>query len=256
LDILAAIPASSAVLAPTWSLKLFSISLSLSLAFAIHVLLGVVYTGWTTALVLQAISQDRVHPVGAFTGIGRWFLRVLGAEFIGWAVLFTCLAVAIALGSASIALAMVLTGAGSLAWNLATAALLPVVVAERRSFRAAFGEGMRLSWTRMGRWWLPVVLQMVLLGWVTFIHVSYSYSPRPGSITMQTRTNWRVNAFWTGDYQDNSGWHADLMKAVEEEPLPLVTTLLALLFAVLAIVVKLRIAAGIYGCSTAFISES
>ena len=88
---------------------------------------------------------------------------------------------------------------------------------------------------------------MILLGWVTFIYVSYSGNPRPGAFTTETKTNWQVNGFWTGGYEDNCRWHDDLMKAVEAEPLPLVATLLWLMYAVLAIVVKLRIVAGVYG---------
>jgi hypothetical protein len=98
----------------------------------------------------------------------------------------------------------------------------------------------------MGRWWLAVVLQMILLGWVTYIHVSYSTSPRPGTVTTETRTSWHVNGFWTGGYENTCRWHADLMAALEAEPLPLVATLLELLFAVLAIAVKVRIVAGTY----------
>jgi hypothetical protein len=226
--------------------KLFSFTISLSLVFAAQLPLGVIYAGWTTALILQAVRQDRVDPLGAFTDMGRWFLRVLGAEFIGWAVLFAGMAIAIALGTVAIGLALVLIGASSLAWNLATAALLPAAVAERGSFHAALGKGMRVSWTRMGRWWLPVVLQMILLGWVTFIYVSYASSSRPGSVTTQTKWSWQVNGFWTGGYESDCRWHDDLMKVIEAEPLPLVTTLLGLLFAVLAIVVKFRIVAGIY----------
>jgi hypothetical protein len=246
LSALAAVPAMAAVLNPAWPLKLFTITVSLSLLFAIQLILGVIYAGWTTALVLQAVCQERVDPVGSFTDIGRWFLRVLGAEFIGWAVLFACLAVAIALGPASIGLALFLIGVSSLVWNLATPALLPVVVAERGSFGAALAQGIRVSWRRKGRWWLPVVVQMILLGWLTFIHVSYTSSPRPGTLTTQTRTNWQVSGFWMGGYEDNFRWYTDLMKAVEAEPLPPISSLLELLFAVLAIVVKLRIVAGIY----------
>jgi hypothetical protein len=249
LTALAAIPALAAVLVPAWPVKLFTITIALSLAFLIQLLLGVLYAGWTTALIIQAVRQDLVDPVEAFFNMGRWFLRVLGAEFIGWAVLLACVVVAIGLGTASTGLALVLIGACSLAWNLATAALLPVAVAERGSFRAALGKGLRVSWRRMGRWWLLIFVQMILLGWVTFIHVSYSTSstsPGRATLTTHTKTNWQVNGFWTGGYEDTCRWDAELMKAFEAEPLPLVTTLLGLLFALLAILVKLQIVAGIY----------
>ncbi|HKB02160.1 MAG TPA: hypothetical protein VKD90_08070 [Gemmataceae bacterium] len=225
--------------------KLFTITLTLSLALVVEIVLGVIYAAWTTALVLQAVREDRTDLAGTFADIGRW-LRVLCAEFIGWSVLFAGAAVAIGIGQASIGLALFLIAALSLAWNLATVALLPVVVAERRPLLAALAAGFRQSRARMGRWCVPVVGQMVLLGWITFIHVSYTSYPRPGSVTTHTKTNWQVNAFWTGGYEDTCRWHGELMKAVEAQPLPLVNTLLGLMFGVLAVAIKLRVVAELY----------
>ena len=143
-------------------------------------------------------------------------------------------------------LTLLLIGAVSLLWNLLTAALLPIVVAERGAFVDAVRNGLRVSWERKGRWWLPVVLQMVLLGWVTLLYVSYTGSPRPGSYTTNTKSDVSVNGFWTGGYENSCRWHTKLMTVVETEPMPLVEFLLGLLFAVLAVVVKLRIAADLY----------
>jgi hypothetical protein len=246
LPALAAIPALAALLNPAWTLKILSISLGLSVAFLIQMMLAVILAGWTTTLVLQAVREDAVEPMRALRDIGRWLLPVLGTEFIGWTVLFAGVAVAIALATASIGLALILIAVVSLVWNLATAALLPVVVAERGPFLAALREGIQVSWARMRHWWWPVVLQMILLGWVTFIHVSFSSSPGPGMFTTQTKTNWQVNGFWTGGFEDTFRWHGELMKALEVEPLPLITTLLELMFAVLAIAIKLRIVTGMY----------
>jgi hypothetical protein len=245
LPALATIPALAAVLNPAWTLKILSISLGLSVAFLIQMMLAVIFAGWTTTLVLQAVREDAVDPMRALSQIGRWLLLVLATEFIGWAVLFAGVAIAIALATVSIGLALILIAVASLVWNLATAALLPVVVAKRGPFLAALREGIQMSWSRMRRWWLPVVLQMILLGWVTFIHVSFSSSPGPGSVTTQTRTNWQVSGFWTGGYENTCRWHGELMKALEVEPLPLITILLELMFAVLAIAIKLRIVSGI-----------
>jgi hypothetical protein len=246
---LATVPAPAAGLSPIRTVTLFSIAVPLSLAFAAEVFLWVVYTGWTTVLVLQAVREDRVDATAAVSNIGRWFFRVFGAEFIGWSVLSLCFPVAMALETVSLGLYLLVIGAASLAWNLASAALLVVVVGEDTSFPVALRRGVEQSWTHVRHWWLPVVAQMILLGWATFIHVKFSTSSSSGSqliIHTQEKTKWGVNGFWTGGYQDDCRWYADLMKAVEAEPLPLVTTLLALLFAVLAIAVKVRIAAEIY----------
>jgi hypothetical protein len=245
LGLLAKVPGLAAVLTPAWPAKIFSLGLSLSLSFALQVVLAVLYAGWTTVLVLQAVRRDRVDLAGAFAGTGRWSPRAFGALFIGWAVLFAGMIVAVAIGSANITLALVLIAGGSLAWNLATAALLPVAIVDPRPFPKAVGEGIRVSWRRKGRWWLPLVLQMILLGWVTWVHVSYAVSPRPGMVTTHTRTSWHVHGFWTGGYADTCHWHTDLMNVAEVPPLPLVNTLLTLVFGVLAVAVKLRVVAGL-----------
>lgn len=235
------LPALAALLAPAWSVKLLSLGFSLSLAFLVRALFSVVYAGWTTTLVVQAVAQDRVDPIAALTTFGRWSWRTLVVEFIGWGVLMVASAVAIVLGAASIALALILIGLSSLIWNLATAALLPVALSEGRSFADALRAGFRTSWSNKSRWAMPVIVQMVLLGWVTFFHISYAGSPQPGSTTTHTKTDWSVNGFWTGGYENDCRWHTQLMKVVEAEPLQLVNSLLGLLFAVLAIGVKLKI---------------
>jgi hypothetical protein len=129
--------------------------------------------------------------------------------------------------------------------------LLPVVVGERSPFVETVRNGLRIGWQRMGRWWFPVVVQMVLLGWVTLLYVSYTSSPRPGYHSTNTKSDVSVNGFWTGGYENSCRWHTKLMAVVETEPMPLVEFLLGVLFAILAIVVKLRITADLYGPDTA-----
>jgi hypothetical protein len=249
LNALAAVPVLAAVLARSWTLTVLSLSFSLSLLFLLQIVLAVVYAGWTTTLILQAVRQDRVEPLQGLAEIGRWFWRVLGAEALGWLVLFAALivdiaigaAVGVAAGPAALPLALIAIGVFSLIWNLMTAALLPVVVAQRRPFGQTVREGIRVSWQEKGRWWLAVVAQMVLLGWVTLIVVSFNSNTPPGSFNMKSSTEFSVNAFWTGGYQDECHWYTELMKAAETPPLPLFESLLGILFAVLAIVVKLEI---------------
>jgi hypothetical protein len=251
LSMLLAIPVVSAVFSPSWNLKILAFSSSLSLNFLIQVALAVTYAGWTTILMVQAVRQDRVDPMAALSAWPAWFWRVLGAEAIGWCVLFVCLTLAIALGAVVLPLALLLIGALSLFWNLLTAALLPVVVGERSPFVETVRKALRVSWERMGRWWFPVVVQMVLLGWVTLLYVSYTASPRPGYHRTNTKSDVSVNGFWMGGYENSCRWHTKLMAAVETDPMPLVEFLLGVLFAILAIVVKLRITADLYGSDIA-----
>jgi hypothetical protein len=240
------IPALAAVVTAAWPVKIPAFQFALSLALLVQILLSIVYAGWTTKLILQAVTRDQVDPLLALASFGKWWWRVLLIEFIGWGVLFLGVTVAVALGTVVPALALILIGVLTLLWNLATAALLPVALVEDRPFGEALRAGFRISWRSKRRWWVPVVVQMVLLGWLTYIHISYTSSPGPGSITTHTKTNWSVNGFWTGGYENSCRWHSKLMETVEAQPLPLIEGLLAILFAVLAIAVKLRIVTEIY----------
>jgi hypothetical protein len=243
LGLLAAVP----LFAPGRPVTIFSITVTLSLLLVIGIVLGVVYIGWTTTLVLQAVRHDRVDPLSALSEFPRWFGRALVVGVIGWVVLFAGLVVFIPIGKESMALGGFLIGAGALVWNLATAALLVVAVAEHGPFATDLRSGFRVSWAGKRRWWFVLLVQMVLLGWVTYFHAAFTSNPRPGVFHSQTKESFNVHGFWTGGYADTCHWHADVMKTVEADPLPVVTTLLGLVFAVLAIAIKLRIAVDVYG---------
>ena len=176
-SLLLAIPVISGLFSPAWNLKILAFSSSLSLNFLVQVALAVTYAGWTTTLIVQAVRQDHVDPMAALSAWPTWFWRVLGAEAIGWCVLLGGLTLATSLGAVVLPLTLLLIGALSLLWNLLTAALLPIVVAEPGAFVETVRKGLRVSWERKGRWWLPVVLQMLLLGWVTLLYVSYAGQP-------------------------------------------------------------------------------
>jgi hypothetical protein len=132
---LALLPAFAAVLVPAWPLKLWVLSFSVSVLFLVSVLLEVAYGAWTTTLILDTVRQGRADPARALCGLKRCFLRVLGLEAIGWGALFAGLALAIAMAPAAMPLTILFIGLGSLLWNLATAALLPVALDEPLSIR-------------------------------------------------------------------------------------------------------------------------
>ncbi len=255
-SLLLAIPIVSAVFSPAWNLRIFAFSSSLSLNFLVQVALAVTYAGWTTSLIVQSVQRDQVDLLDALSAWRVWFWRVLGAEAIGWCVLFGGLTLVLGLGAMALPLALLLIGVLSLLWNLLTAALLPMIVAEQGAFVETVRAGLRAGWAMKGRWWLPVVLQMVLLGWVTLLYVSYTANPQPGTYHTNTKSDLSVNGFWTGGYENTCRWHTKTMKLVETEPLPLVEYLLGVLFAVLAIVVKLRITSDVYGPGIATVGPS
>jgi hypothetical protein len=183
------LPAVAAVMNPAWPLQLWTLSLSLSLGFVVNLALWVAYGAWMTTLIVHAVRHDRVDLLDGLRGAGRWFVRVLGLEFIGWGVLFVGIAVAIALGQLAVPLAFLVIGVSGLVWNLMTVALLPAALDERLSFGQSLRQGIRASLTGMGRWGLLVLVQLLLLGIVTYIHISYTVSPGPGSVTTHTKTN-------------------------------------------------------------------
>lgn len=217
---------------------ILGITFTLSWMLVVNLLLGTIYAGWTAVLVCQAADQEEIDPLGALTGIGRWFGRTLLAVTIGWGGFFLIMSVALLTAAASILLALPCILGFSLVWNLGTAPLLLVLISDRQSLARALGEAMRLGISSLGRWWPLVILQMALLGAATYCYVSYT-DARGGH---QTKSNWQVNGFWTGGFEDNTRWHGDLAKALDTKPLPLATLLLGLPFAVLAIAIKLQIA--------------
>jgi hypothetical protein len=236
------LPPVAAVLAPSWPLQLWALTFSVSAGFVLTLLLRIGYATWMTVLVLEVVPLERADLGGTFSSVRRWFWRVLGLEALGWGVLFLGLAGAIAVAAAAVPLALVLMGVGSLLWNLMTAALLPVALDDRLPFWTAFRQGVRVSWVGKARWWKPVVVQMLLLGWVTYLSVSYTEA-KPGSVTTHNKSNWSVNAFWTGGYEDESRWYGKLLEVLDAPPLAVISTALGLVFGVLALGVKLAIVA-------------
>jgi hypothetical protein len=235
---LLALVAGETVAAPRWTM----LTVSLSLASAWQIVLAVFYGGWVTALIVQAVRDGRVDLVGPLRRPWRWFGRVCVAEALGLGPFLLLLAAAVAVGQAALPLAVILLAVGCLAWNLATAALLPVVVASAEPLGAALADGLRWGWRGLGRWWYVVVVQMLLMGWLTFLHASYTISTGPGNVTTLEKTNWGVNAVWTGGYDDTCRWYGKVAEIYETPPLAPITTLLEIVFAVLAVAAKLRIA--------------
>lgn len=248
---LAALPALAA-LGLSWPVSVLTFSFSLSASLIVTALLSVVYVGWTTTLIFQAVVLGQVNLVGGITIIGRWFWRVLALGFFGWGVALVNMAVVLGVYAVSTTLALILLAATSLLLNLATAAVLPVALADTRPFWPALRHGLAVSRAGLRKWAPLLIAHMLLLGWVTFIHVSYTtYETKNAAeytetTTRRTQTAWRVNGIWTGGYADGCKWQEDLMKALEAEPVQLIERLLTLLFSVLAIAIKIKIVSDVY----------
>ncbi len=227
-------------MAPLWEGNVLGVAVALSLSLLLYILIAVLHAGWTTTLILQAVERDRVDLLAPLMHPGRWLPRTLVVLTIGVGGSFVIAAVGLAVFAVARPPGAVLIGAGSLAWNLFTAALLPGALRSRASLVAALGEGFGASLRGVGRWWIVVLLQMVLLGWFTFLSISYT-TTTPGGYTSQTRTNWSVNAFWTGGYEDNCRWYGQVMQVADSQTLPPVVMLLEMLFGLVAVTVKVTV---------------
>lgn len=236
------VPAVATMLSHAWPVKFAGLGLSLSAAFVITIFLNVAYASWTTTLILNLIRRGQGDLVEGLVGLRLWFWRVLGLESVGWTVLFAGVAAAVLLAPDAMPVAIFIIGVGSVLWNLATAALLVVALDRGLRFWPAFRRGVRVSWRAKRRWWKPVLIQMILLGWVTYLSVSYSETHGSGHVTQHTSTNWSVNGFWTGGYENECRWYGKLLETLNAPKLAAVATALGLIFGVLAIAVKLRIA--------------
>jgi hypothetical protein len=252
-NILATLPVVAALFAASWPVTILTISFALSISLIFMLLLSVVCAGWTTVLIFQLVVRGQTDLLEGIALIPLWFWRALALEVFGWGVILVLSAAALATSVVFMPFALIVTGIMSLIWNLTTVALLPVALADPRPFRESLRHGFDVSLAGMHKWTSLVIVQMLLLGWMTFIHVSYTVrvttdtgTTHTVSTTQHTSTNWSVNSFWTGSYADSCKWHEHLMKALAVPALPLIDTLLMLLFAFLAIVIKFRIINDVY----------
>jgi hypothetical protein len=240
-DWLGSRPGFAAVATPLWHGSLLGLSLAISAAVLIAIVLAVLHAGWTTALILQAVTRGRIDLLAPLANPGRWFLRTFAALTVGVAGLMLLVVVALAVAAVALPLGLILIAVGSLVWNLSTAALLPATLRSRGPLAQCLAEGFRESRRGLRRWWGVVVLQMILLGWVTFLHFSYTIN-EPGRTTSYSTTNWNVNGFWTGGYEAGCKWYEQVAKVAQTETLPPVVTLLGLLLGIVAVAVKLTVA--------------
>jgi hypothetical protein len=236
------------VFTPSKTLEFAKLSFTLSFGYVASIVVAVVYAAWVTSLIVRTVADGNDSLHAGLHGL-RYFGRVFLVCLIGWGVLFGALAVGMLVAAASMMVAIFMIGVFALGWNLFTAALLPVALDARLGALAAIRRGFQVSAAGLRKWWLAVVAQLLLLGFATFVHVSFTdtRTDQRGSVTTnyQTKTSWAVSAFWTGGYENDCRWHTALMSAVEAPKLAPVSTLLALLFGILAIGVKLRIVSGV-----------
>jgi hypothetical protein len=137
---------------------------------------------------------------------------------------------------------VLLLSAVSIMWNLATSALLLTVLSEPKPILGQILKGFYNSWRLKFRMLPIVVVQLLLLGMVTF----------PPRITTEplfsqfdlppTWAFWKWHVFWAGDYRIYSSWIGAFMEDARTEPVPVTVTILSIVFSFLAVAIKLKIA--------------
>jgi hypothetical protein len=217
---------------------------------------SVCFLGWTTRLLLDFVKTGRVDLFGAFKDVRQWFPRTAGVVLVGAVpmvllVLLLMVPFLISLWTSTLfAFSFIFLIAGlSLFWNLAAAVLLPVVLRVKTGFAAAVRRGIGISWANKYRIILPIVLVMVISGWVVLIFVTFrSYQSDPqefgsGLSPYSIRSTWQftANFAWTGGYPEESKWHAVLMKTVQAKTLPTVDFRIMLLMLLLSLAANLQI---------------
>ena len=81
-----------------------------------------------------------------------------------------------------------------------------------------------------------------LTHWFNLFHVPFNFKCCQNIIDYNRSFNFAVNAFWMGGYQSECHWYPKLMAALSAPTLPLITTLLQIIFTTLALGIKLRLA--------------
>lgn len=229
---LSAAPVLGALLNPSLPVHLFSLSLSISIGLVLHIALMGAYATWMTAVVLEFARNGQSDPGRTLLILRTKFWRGLGLLFIGWAVVMVATALLLMLMPALQFAALIPLAAFAVVWNLATAALLPVALEHPGGFWESFRVGVQVSWANWKKWGLLVVVQLLLLGWIFYYYHSHGGN---------TNISWSVNVFWTGGFADDCKWYDKLAAVLKVSPLPLVDTLLSLLFGAFAVAIKLAI---------------
>jgi hypothetical protein len=229
---LAAAPVLTLLLTPSLSLNLLGLQIGLSLSFLLHVALAVVHATWTTGTLLEFDRTGNTDPCRILPLIPKRCWRVTGVMFIGWAVVMAGMSVLILMMPVLMFLSIGLMAVGGVLWNFSTAAVLPVALDAGDGFWRSFRSGIITSLAGLGGWWMLVLVQMLLLGLVIFIYTSNGGG---------SNTSWSINVFWTGGFENDCRWYAKMAETFHCPKLPFVETLLALLFSVFAVAIKLTI---------------
>jgi hypothetical protein len=232
-DWLAAAPRLERIMQPIASVSLWGLGFALSISSALNIALWTMFAAWQTDLLIRAQASPNPVDLAPWTPIRRCLWPAFGALAIG----------AGGLQVLSMPLVKMFSGGPiegftfclllvTLVWNVLTFALLPWIIQSPEPFAAAIKSGIRQSWRQKWRWSPLAILQLLLLGAMTY----YSYSGYGSS-------SWSFNVHnpWVGGYECRTNWYVDHQEWLKLPSSPFAETLLMLAFLVLAVAVKISV---------------
>jgi hypothetical protein len=248
---LTALPALGSLLNASRPVHLFKLSFALSAGSILTIGAFVAYATWMTATIVAFVRAGQNNPCAAMPAAFKHFWRVFGLQFIGVFTVIVGIALLLSLMPAIGTFTLILMALFGVLWNFSTAALLPVGIESGQGFWAACRAGMRASLANLPKWWLLLLAQMLLLGMLMFFSVGWNQGG-----THHTNLSWNVNVFWIGGYEDECRWYGKLVEVYQTTAMPLIKTLLTLLFGAMAVGVKLAIVQRLQKEPAATVSES
>ena len=225
-----------AFLSPAKPVQILGQTIMVSLGLIVGIAVWTVLITWACRLLWLEAESENLDLMKALRSVGPFLVPT----FVALAVAIVTPLVLVALAAPLVAEATAVVALGLLLvtvlWNYLTAALLLHVTRAPGPVLAGLREGLAVSWRGKGRWLVPVMAQMLLLGLVTYFAVSYQ---RDGQFTENSR--WNVSVQGTGGFEASSQWYDEYCIALSVEEVPLLALLLVIAGTVVAIGVKRRI---------------
>ena len=217
-----------------------------------YLALSVIFSGWLTRLAWQAIERDEVDLLSGLRSISQWLPRALGVILLGNGIVFLLTIAFIALDLKSTTLFLALLLLATILWNIATIALLPVVLNSPASLARALALGFKVSNLNIKRLLLPVFLKLLLVGCVVYAAVGYTktnyeFGESSSNYSFNNKVSYQVNALWVGDFNSQNKWHDFYMETLEIAGAPAISFRLNFLMLLLSLAVMLKICSTILG---------
>ena len=226
---------------PFYVFDLSFLQLSISLKLILNILLNLMYIGWTTGLIVNVLNQKNNNLISALVSLPKRFLRIIIGVVFCWLGVIIIGIISYYLSTYSSFILVFFAGLSVLCWNLATSLIIPLLFFKKCSILQSIFQSFKLGWKYWHRFSGIIIVQMLLLGWITVLPITMAKKTIPSPIYISSYVAMRVNVFWTGGYEDKSEWFRDVEQNLNNENSMFVSFLLSLFLAIFAIVVKIYI---------------